>query len=504
MMNRQTWIVIALGVVARLVVSWANQGWFIDDTYIYWRYARNFADGAGLVYNIGEPVLGFTSPLFMLLLAGAALLIPPSGYGAFAVAFGIVCYSGSALLLRRVLHATSVPRIGHLVAQCVLSFYFPFVDASIQGMETPLVLLLMLWFLDEVLRSRSALTLGTAAGLLVLSRPEGLLFAVAGGSYVLVRDRRLMARAVLVTAIPLIAYTAWSTHVYGSPVPNSAVAKSSSSVNAIEDLDDVALYVTCLTAGLSDSIGRRVPTTLILMSALGIALGVGLSAMRGMHQRDPLTLISSGALLLFLAFYFVGQPGRIFSWYGIPGALLTMLLLTSQVPWMKVPHRPRTVVLWTALVGLLITSATLAHFRRAQLLFDMDRRYETVSEWILRESDDGQAVATGDIGYIGWRTQRRIVDLGALVSREIAVRHSEDQNYFVEIIQDLAPTILILDSWTPEADRVKEDFMEYVAFRDRSQRLWFDDHFVRMNRELEVSMGKTVYVHRTLLEESDD
>jgi hypothetical protein len=41
----------------------------IDDAYITFRYARNLAEGIGLVYNPCEHVLGTTTPLFSLVLA---------------------------------------------------------------------------------------------------------------------------------------------------------------------------------------------------------------------------------------------------------------------------------------------------------------------------------------------------------------------------------------------------------------------------------------------------
>jgi hypothetical protein len=42
----------------------------IDDAYISFRYARNLAQGFGLVYNPGEWVLGTTAPLWAIVLAG--------------------------------------------------------------------------------------------------------------------------------------------------------------------------------------------------------------------------------------------------------------------------------------------------------------------------------------------------------------------------------------------------------------------------------------------------
>src|SRR6266550_207763 len=64
----------AMTVVATLtVVLWRVT---LDDAYITFRYARHLAEGYGLgAWNhTGEHVEGYSSPLWMLLLAGAAWL----------------------------------------------------------------------------------------------------------------------------------------------------------------------------------------------------------------------------------------------------------------------------------------------------------------------------------------------------------------------------------------------------------------------------------------------
>ena len=48
-----------------------------DDTYITFRYSLNLASGHGFVYNLGEPVLGTTTPLWALALALFAALGAP-------------------------------------------------------------------------------------------------------------------------------------------------------------------------------------------------------------------------------------------------------------------------------------------------------------------------------------------------------------------------------------------------------------------------------------------
>ena len=41
----------------------------VDDLFIFLRYAENLSQGQGLVYNIGEKVEGFSSPLWTVMLA---------------------------------------------------------------------------------------------------------------------------------------------------------------------------------------------------------------------------------------------------------------------------------------------------------------------------------------------------------------------------------------------------------------------------------------------------
>lgn len=45
-----------------------------DDAFIALRYVRNLIDGHGLVFNPGDRVEGFTSPLWIMLLAGLGYL----------------------------------------------------------------------------------------------------------------------------------------------------------------------------------------------------------------------------------------------------------------------------------------------------------------------------------------------------------------------------------------------------------------------------------------------
>ena len=65
------WLV-GLGIPAWLLGwnMWIVRKFTVDDAYISFRYARNLADGLGLVYNAGERIEGYTNFLWTVLLAG--------------------------------------------------------------------------------------------------------------------------------------------------------------------------------------------------------------------------------------------------------------------------------------------------------------------------------------------------------------------------------------------------------------------------------------------------
>ena len=73
--NAKRFIVVTLCLLAGLYIAakLILGAGIVDDAYIFMRYARNFADGLGPVFNPGEHVEGYTSPLWTLCLTVPAL-----------------------------------------------------------------------------------------------------------------------------------------------------------------------------------------------------------------------------------------------------------------------------------------------------------------------------------------------------------------------------------------------------------------------------------------------
>ena len=56
-----------------------------DDAMISMTYARNFAEGHGLVWNVGDRVEGYTNPLWVVFMAGFHLLPIPENWISLAI-----------------------------------------------------------------------------------------------------------------------------------------------------------------------------------------------------------------------------------------------------------------------------------------------------------------------------------------------------------------------------------------------------------------------------------
>ena len=118
---------------------WPHRGRSFDDAFITYRYARNLAQGEGFVYNPGEHVLGTTTPLYTLVLAGLSLA--GADIPAASVVVGGLGWAGIVLLVYAIGAAAGEPMAGLAAALWVA---FDSLTGATLGMETTLYVALCL------------------------------------------------------------------------------------------------------------------------------------------------------------------------------------------------------------------------------------------------------------------------------------------------------------------------------------------------------------------------
>ncbi|HQX82053.1 MAG TPA: hypothetical protein PKW63_09870 [Vicinamibacterales bacterium] len=210
----------------------------IDDAYILTRYASHLAEGHGFRWNVtSPPVEGFTSPLFVMLLAGLLRLgVAPT---AAAAALSIIAITGLVALL---VTAAGPTRPGFSIATLPTAFLL--VDPGIavhasRGLETSaffLVAAAQVAIAGAMVR-RPAHTTGygmaAVSFLLVLTRPDGaLIVAVCWLAAALaLRGRsgdgtQALLHSGVALALVGAAFAMWKLWYFGALLPTAYYVKA--------------------------------------------------------------------------------------------------------------------------------------------------------------------------------------------------------------------------------------------------------------------------------------
>ncbi|MEA2440796.1 MAG: arabinofuranosyltransferase [Thermoleophilaceae bacterium] len=289
------------GAVA-LAVHWALvRPAFVDDSYIFYRYAENWADGLGLVFNRGEDVEGYSSFLWtgMLALERAAGLSLPNAAPVLGLVLGIGCLVVLAYAARALLG--SLPLAAAVALAVSLCTGFAFYAAN--GMDAPLFALVLTGTVALAAahveatrtpgrRPARGLTVLLCAALvvLVLARAEGFVYALLLGVTVFGlewRHARVALAAPIVALVATAIVFAVRQAIYGAWLPATVTAK--------------AYFSHALGQGELGTAGRAVKNGLAyegvlvlgLLAVVALALALALRARRRLPP-----LVSLGALVV--------------------------------------------------------------------------------------------------------------------------------------------------------------------------------------------------------------
>ena len=234
-------VVFSLVFIARTAFTVNGETYFtlFDDAMISMRYARNLAEGNGLLWNAGQPpVEGYTNFLWTLWMALLHMLPIPEAKIALAVMLSGVPLLVANLLVGRKI-ATHLAPDAPLVASLSIwltALYYPLIYWTLRGMEVGLITLTLSASVLVALRLRNRfryqelIALSTLLALGLLSRPDMLVpCAVISGFVVCTvrRKHRWIIGFVLVASIAatLALHTAFRMDYYGAPLPNTYYLK---------------------------------------------------------------------------------------------------------------------------------------------------------------------------------------------------------------------------------------------------------------------------------------
>jgi hypothetical protein len=243
---RQNWLIITImllyAVYAGIYIyhtSFISDGtrYFVlfDDAMISMRYAKNLAEGYGLVWNPGEsPVEGYTNPLWVVFMAFFHLFPIPAEKMSLAIQISGAVFLGINLLfVKKVSEIFSTNIIVPLLAVLMTAFYTPLNNWGLQGMEVSALVLLLtaaVWkllsdFQDEGFSVWPYLLIGF--GILIRVDMAVPYLVLIGFSFIFIRQHRWrhITWGLGLLSVFLASQTLFRLWYYGELLPNTYYLK---------------------------------------------------------------------------------------------------------------------------------------------------------------------------------------------------------------------------------------------------------------------------------------
>ncbi len=266
------WSCLPVGITLALLY-----GWILDDAFIYFRYVDNLLFlGIGLVYNAGEFVEGFSSPLWILLLTAARWLC--FDYWHCVQLLGIAAFATFWWLLVRLARRAAPPDSPTVnLPLLILTPNYAVLCYFTSGMETPLVQVLAVAYALYVLDPESR-PLQVALALAPLVRHELLLPWVIGVAWAWLRSRRAPVFLLTSTALALGTWLAFRVFYYADLLPNTFYLKSvSAPEQGLRYLQDTLLTyhfypLALLVVALAAYALRRIGPSALRLGERGVML----------------------------------------------------------------------------------------------------------------------------------------------------------------------------------------------------------------------------------------
>jgi arabinofuranosyltransferase len=242
--RKQIFIATAFLVVVSVFFAWKGR-FIVDDAFISFRYARNFVNGFGLVWNPGEsPLEGYTNFLWVLLMS--IHLYFSKDPIVFSYVVGISCFIATLLVTLKLSSMLFSSRGPAFLVIILLASNPTFRSFSTSGLETmsqsliitSIVAIMVLCLNDHYWTVRRVISLSLLASMAMLTRLDSLVILVVVGPVaflsILHEDKskktklgRILA-GILPFSIIVGTWLIWKLQYYGNLLPNTYYVRVSS------------------------------------------------------------------------------------------------------------------------------------------------------------------------------------------------------------------------------------------------------------------------------------
>lgn len=462
--RRLGWLIVGLAFAIPIAfAAFTHHAW--EDYFITLRTSRNLVEGYGPVFNPGERVHTFTSPLGMLVPALCTAIVGVHHEIAALWLFRLFdagLLSLAAWLLWRRADSLRLGGVGRFVLFGLLLADAKLTDFAINGMETAMLvfLVLVLWTeLESPTRPRTWVV-ALAIGGLMWTRPDAFVLIVALlGSHLCIRGGQggripwpTLVRALVLGGLVYLPWFVFAWWYYGSPVPHTVVAKGAFTAHptALQLLalpwhvligDSMLLDVFMPAYWNFGGWPRGLTSLAHILSAIAALAWI-------VPRWSPVGRRAS--LAVFIGMFYVCSI-ILFPWYVPPWTALSALALAFLADHVHSRLAPRGVAAatwrigWVAAIALQVcTLGAVAWQMRIHQLLTEDAVRRDLGEWLGRHAHSSDTLFLEPLGYIGYFSQLKTYDFPGLSSPKVVAAIRSGARNYAEVIERLKPDWVVL------------------------------------------------------------
>jgi hypothetical protein len=464
---------MAAAVAAR-IAFWVISNRAFEDGLTTITHARNVPLGLGLVHHPGEGhVHGFTSALGVLIPLVGELIHEGSGLTTMRIA-SLLAVCVALLYARLICRDLGLGTFPTAFVLAYLSFDQNNIFYGMSGMETQVAVAVILGGVYHV-RRNDLVGSGIFLGLAPLTRPEFVLWVAPALLYLALRNARLAVRVAGIAAAIVLPWIVFTFLYYGSPIPNTIVAKSTlfatppiltggSPLPWIEWLGSqlaghaaLLLYYMEPFREVWSTAATPIPPPLLIAVTVVAAylVVVGLVGSRRIPSFWPVTAF----IALFFAYRVYFLPLLFYGdWYLPPFLALVMIVAAFGMQ--------RLTAVTPRLPTVLATVLAVAYAIHMPFSFVVESKVQSVENQVrtqiglyLRANvQPGQSVVSESAGYIGFYGNVKLYDYPGLTSKTSvhAMQHlPPGKRDIADLVSVLQPDWIVLRPWELESLRSK-------------------------------------------------
>ena len=418
-------IIQAAYLITEYSIAGGTFGAPLDDVWIHFRFAENFAHGHFYQYNPGEPTPGTTSPLWVIVLS-LPFLFSQNFIIPYALFAGSLFFLLALIQLYKLCLKLGFDGIYSLLITLITMFAGRLLWSSLSGMEITLFILLSIIIIENHLKEISTGKImavnGLLLGLAANTRPETYLFA---GLYYL--TTLWLLRSSIRQNLPKLILSAGIFILLVMPYPVFCYVYTGGFLpNTYEGQVGSAKYLPNFTY-IIESSKIFIKDNFIVFMLWGLSAVYFIRSIIKRKVDNNFLLINLWIFLLPLISSFIAPNWRHHGRYLIPLIpfinISAIFILRKLYLYYSTGRHSRAELYRKIAFALILIASINSGIMFAGVLGwnveNINDQQGKIAEWLAKNLPDEKAFGMNDIGIITFKTKKYVVDMAGLVTPEV-------------------------------------------------------------------------------------